>query len=133
MTLAVGENRVAGGRTKKCPPNVLTSNLVHIIVNLYSFPFVIKEYVCEQLAPMTIMEGRGKHEGTFKDSGKNSKKTSVKEGNRGSTIWRDLYYRCEHCDDAWTVVTCTSLKTVPAPAPALASRRRSGEAEPSPR
>ena len=80
MTLAVGENRVAGGRTKKCPPNVLTSNLVHIIVNLYSFPFVIKEYVCEQLAPIIIMEGRGKHEGTFKDSGKNSKKPRSRKG-----------------------------------------------------
>ncbi len=59
---------------------MLTSNLIHIIVNLYSFPFVIKEYVCEQLAPITIMEGRGKHEGTFKDSGKNSKKPRSRKG-----------------------------------------------------
>ena len=59
---------------------MLTSNLVHIIVNLYSFPFVIKEYVCEQLASMTIMEGRGRHEGTFKDSGKNFKKPRSRKG-----------------------------------------------------
>ena len=83
----MGENLVASGGTMKSPsPNVLTPNLVHIIVNLYSFPFVIKEYVGKQLASIT-MKDRGKHEGTFKDSGKVSK-TSVKEGNKGSTVWR---------------------------------------------
>ena len=40
---------------------VPTPNLVHIIVNLYSLPFVIREYVCKQPIPVTL-EIRGEHE-----------------------------------------------------------------------
>ena len=42
---------------------VPTPNLVHIIVNLYSLPFVIREFVCKQLISITL-EIRGEHEGT---------------------------------------------------------------------
>ena len=42
---------------------VPTPNLVHIIVNLYSLPFVIRECVCKQPISVT-MEIRGEHEGT---------------------------------------------------------------------
>ena len=42
---------------------VPTPNLVHIIVNLYSLPFVIRECVCKQPISVTL-EIRGEHEGT---------------------------------------------------------------------
>jgi len=68
-----------GNKALKVPPQP-TPNLVYIIVNLYSLPFVIREYVHKQLTFLTLKV----EVNTRKPSMAQGKliKTQTKEGNK---------------------------------------------------